>query len=143
MKIKRGELVVVVGSTGAGKSSLLAGMLGESNRGAGSIGVGLASANEGVAFAGQSAWIQNATLRFFLQYSFFCSLVCSHYHSHSYTHTRVQGKYFVWNSIRGGTLPFSVTCLCAGHRHRRHGKWRPHRNRRKGNQSFWRAAATW
>ena len=68
LKIHQGELTVIVGMTGTGKSSLLAGILGESNIISGSVGIGINSdtsgtKNEGVSYAAQSAWIQNATLR--------------------------------------------------------------------------------
>ena len=58
LEVPRGALCAVVGETGAGKSGLLASLLGETVCARGSLGV------EGsVAYAAQSAWIQNATLR--------------------------------------------------------------------------------
>ncbi|KAL2914170.1 Transporter of the ATP-binding cassette (ABC) [Polyrhizophydium stewartii] len=53
-----GELSVVVGSTGSGKSSLLMALLGEMHRLAGSRYM-----PQGVAFAPQQAWLMNATIR--------------------------------------------------------------------------------
>ena len=58
LEVPRGALCAVVGETGSGKSGLLASLLGETVCARGSLGV------EGsVAYAAQSAWIQNATLR--------------------------------------------------------------------------------
>ena len=57
-QIKRGEFIVVVGEIGAGKSSLLAALVGEMRRIEGVIKLGGT-----VAFCPQTAWIQNATVR--------------------------------------------------------------------------------
>jgi ATP-binding cassette, subfamily C (CFTR/MRP), member 1 len=56
--VKRGEFVVVVGEIGAGKSSLLAAMVGEMRKTEGSVKLGGT-----VGFCPQTAWIQNATVR--------------------------------------------------------------------------------
>lgn len=58
LSIKRGELIAVVGSVGAGKSSLCAALLGELQRTNGSVHV-----NGTVAYAGQQAWILNDTVK--------------------------------------------------------------------------------
>ncbi|KAK4321102.1 hypothetical protein Pmani_008086 [Petrolisthes manimaculis] len=58
MEVLRGQLVGVVGPVGAGKSSLLAALLGEMNKTAGTVIV-----NGSVGYASQEAWLQNATLR--------------------------------------------------------------------------------
>ncbi|KZP00831.1 ABC protein [Calocera viscosa TUFC12733] len=58
MHIPRGQLVAIVGPVGAGKSSLLQGLLGEMRRTKGSVTFGGA-----VGYCAQTAWIQNATLR--------------------------------------------------------------------------------
>lgn len=69
LKISKGELVVIVGMTGTGKSTLISGMLGESILHSGAVGLGLSGDNvcgqgfRGISYAAQSAWIQNATLR--------------------------------------------------------------------------------
>ena len=57
-QIKRGELIVVVGEIGAGKSSLLSALVGEMRRTEGVIKLGGT-----VGFCPQTAWIQNATVR--------------------------------------------------------------------------------
>lgn len=57
-QIKHGEFVVVVGEIGAGKSSLLAALVGEMRRTDGILTLG-----GKVAFCPQTAWIQNATLK--------------------------------------------------------------------------------
>ena len=57
-QIKRGELIVVVGEIGAGKSSLLAALVGEMRRTEGVVKLGGT-----VGFCPQTAWIQNATVR--------------------------------------------------------------------------------
>ena len=49
---------LVVGSVGAGKSSLLSGFLGEMHKFNGNINV-----HGSVAYVPQQAWIQNATLK--------------------------------------------------------------------------------
>ncbi|XP_059168823.1 multidrug resistance-associated protein 1-like [Physella acuta] len=58
LKIEPGKLVAVVGSVGAGKSSLLLALLGEMNRTSGSSNI-----NSTLAYVPQQAWIQNATVR--------------------------------------------------------------------------------
>lgn len=58
LEIPRGSLVAIVGSVGAGKTSLLQGLLGEMRRTEGSVKFG-----GSVAYCSQSAWIQNATIR--------------------------------------------------------------------------------
>jgi len=55
---KRGDLVAIVGETGSGKSGLFACLLGEASVVAGAVGV-----VGSVAYAAQTPWIQNATLR--------------------------------------------------------------------------------
>ena len=57
-QIKEGTLVAVVGSVGAGKSSLISAMLGEMHRMGGknnSVGK--------IAYVPQQAWMQNTTLK--------------------------------------------------------------------------------
>jgi len=56
--IPKGSLTVIVGAVGSGKSSLLAGILGEMKRQAGSVEIA-----GSVGFCPQQAWIQNATLK--------------------------------------------------------------------------------
>ncbi|KAF8557120.1 P-loop containing nucleoside triphosphate hydrolase protein [Imleria badia] len=58
MEIPRGKLVAIVGAIGAGKTSLLQGMIGEMRRTAGTVEFG-----GSVAYCAQTAWIQNATIR--------------------------------------------------------------------------------
>ncbi|OWA50131.1 Canalicular multispecific organic anion transporter 2 [Hypsibius exemplaris] len=58
LKIKEGELCAVVGQVGAGKSSLVAAMLGLMEKLSGEVGV-----KGKVAYVPQQAWIQNMTLR--------------------------------------------------------------------------------
>ncbi|KAF8558202.1 ABC transporter [Imleria badia] len=58
MEIPRGKLVAIVGAIGAGKTSLLQGMIGEMRRVAGTVEFG-----GSVAYCAQTAWIQNATIR--------------------------------------------------------------------------------
>ena len=58
LSVKRGELLAVVGSVGAGKSSLCAALLGELQRTHGTVHV-----NGTVAYAGQEAWILNDTVK--------------------------------------------------------------------------------
>ncbi|EJU01052.1 ABC protein [Dacryopinax primogenitus] len=58
LSIPRGQLVAIVGPVGAGKSSLLQGLLGEMRRTKGTVTFGGA-----VGYCAQTAWIQNATLR--------------------------------------------------------------------------------
>lgn len=57
-QVNRGEFVVVVGEIGAGKSSLLAAIVGEMRRTEGVVKLGGT-----VGFCPQTAWIQNATVR--------------------------------------------------------------------------------
>ncbi|KAJ6548467.1 ABC protein [Mycena capillaripes] len=58
MRIPRGTLAGVVGRVGAGKSSLMQGLIGEMRRIGGELSFG-----GGVAYCAQTAWIQNATVR--------------------------------------------------------------------------------
>ena len=58
MQIKRGQLVAIVGAVGAGKSSILSGLIGEMLHLSGSVTFG-----GKIAYCSQSAFIQNATLR--------------------------------------------------------------------------------
>ncbi|TPX40109.1 hypothetical protein SeLEV6574_g06782 [Synchytrium endobioticum] len=58
LTIPRGQLVVVVGSVGSGKSSLLNALIGECKRISGNVVFG-----GSVGYASQQAWIQNATVR--------------------------------------------------------------------------------
>ncbi|GAA96149.1 uncharacterized protein L969DRAFT_91604 [Mixia osmundae IAM 14324] len=57
-RIPRGQLCAVIGSVGAGKSSLLQGLIGEMRRTKGRVTFG-----GSLGYAAQSAWIQNATLK--------------------------------------------------------------------------------
>ena len=57
-QVKRGELIVIVGEIGSGKSSLLAALVGEMRRTEGVVKIGGT-----VGFCPQTAWIQNATVR--------------------------------------------------------------------------------
>jgi ATP-binding cassette, subfamily C (CFTR/MRP), member 1 len=57
-QVKRGELVVIVGEIGSGKSSLLAALVGEMRRVEGAVKLGGT-----VGYCPQTAWIQNATVR--------------------------------------------------------------------------------
>ena len=57
-QIRHGELIVVVGEIGSGKSSLLAALVGEMRRTEGLVKLGGT-----VGFCPQTAWIQNATVR--------------------------------------------------------------------------------
>lgn len=56
--VKRGELIVVVGEIGSGKSSLLAAIVGEMRKTEGTVKLGGT-----VGFCPQTAWIQNATVK--------------------------------------------------------------------------------
>ena len=58
MKIRRGALVALVGTVGAGKTSLLSAVLGEMTKVDGRVSV-----NGTVAYVPQTAWILNATLK--------------------------------------------------------------------------------
>lgn len=58
MRVKRGDLVAIVGTVGCGKSSILSGIIGEMRTLKGSVRFG-----GKVAYCSQSAFIQNATLR--------------------------------------------------------------------------------
>jgi ABC-type Mn2+/Zn2+ transport system ATPase subunit len=60
-KVRRGELVAVVGVVGAGKSSLLAAILGEMAALKGRVRVGAGGRRK--AYVAQQAWIQNLTIR--------------------------------------------------------------------------------
>jgi len=65
-RVSHGELAVIVGMTGTGKSTLISGILGECILESGAVGIGISEGRGrggGVAYAAQSAWIQNATLR--------------------------------------------------------------------------------
>ncbi|XP_063585006.1 multidrug resistance-associated protein 1-like isoform X1 [Penaeus indicus] len=57
LRVTEGSLVAVVGTVGAGKSSLLSAILGEMDKQSGRINI-----KGQVAYASQQAWIQNATL---------------------------------------------------------------------------------
>lgn len=57
LEIPRGALVAIIGSVGAGKSSLLQGIIGEMTRTRGKVYVG-----GSLGYAPQQAWIQNATV---------------------------------------------------------------------------------
>lgn len=58
LKVRRGELVAIVGMVGSGKSSLLQALLGEMEKRS-----GRAMLRGSVAYVGQTAFILNATLR--------------------------------------------------------------------------------
>ena len=58
LHIQRGSLVAIVGTVGAGKSSILAALLGEMKKAHGSISV-----CGSIAYVPQTAWIMNATLK--------------------------------------------------------------------------------
>jgi ABC-type transport system involved in cytochrome bd biosynthesis fused ATPase/permease subunit len=58
LHIQRGSLVAMVGTVGAGKSSILAALLGEMRTAHGSISV-----CGSIAYVPQAAWIMNATLQ--------------------------------------------------------------------------------
>nr|XP_045598881.1 multidrug resistance-associated protein 1-like [Procambarus clarkii] len=58
LEVENKQLVAVVGSVGAGKSSLLSALLGEMKRETGYVCI-----NGRVAYVSQQAWLQNATLR--------------------------------------------------------------------------------
>ncbi|KAG1821831.1 ABC transporter [Suillus subaureus] len=58
LEIPRGQLVAIVGAVGAGKTSLLQGLIGEMRRTSGSVDFG-----GSVGYCAQVAWIQNTTIR--------------------------------------------------------------------------------
>ena len=58
LKLKRGELVAVVGPVGSGKTTLLSALLGELHKNDGNVTV-----NGRVAYVPQSSWIPNETVR--------------------------------------------------------------------------------
>lgn len=58
LHVKKGKLVAVVGSVGAGKSSIISAILGEMDRVSGKV-----NTNGTIAYVPQQAWIQNATLQ--------------------------------------------------------------------------------
>ncbi|KAL8573180.1 hypothetical protein ACOMHN_036165 [Nucella lapillus] len=58
LEVEEGSLVAVVGTVGAGKSSLLSALLGEMDRKSGIVNI-----KGSVAYMAQQAWIQNATLQ--------------------------------------------------------------------------------
>ena len=58
LQVPHGSLTVIVGAVGAGKSSLLSGILGEMKRRSGRV-----SLCGSLGYCHQSAWIQNATVR--------------------------------------------------------------------------------
>ncbi|KAG1899413.1 ABC transporter [Suillus fuscotomentosus] len=58
LEIPRGQLVAIVGAVGAGKTSLLQGLIGEMRRTSGNVEFG-----GSVGYCAQVAWIQNATIR--------------------------------------------------------------------------------
>ena len=58
LRVKEGSLTAVVGSVGAGKSSLISAMLGELHKESGRVAV-----SGKIAYVPQQAWIQNSTLK--------------------------------------------------------------------------------
>jgi ABC-type Mn2+/Zn2+ transport system ATPase subunit len=58
LSVKPGSLVAIIGAVGSGKSSLLAGLLGELKRTQGSVKL-----RGRVGYCPQQAWIQNASVR--------------------------------------------------------------------------------
>lgn len=58
MHVKKGEIAAVVGTVGSGKSSLIASILGETDK-----KTGIVNTDGSMAYVAQQAWIQNATLR--------------------------------------------------------------------------------
>lgn len=63
LKVQRGSIVAVVGSVGAGKSSLLSAILGDMELISGSVTISTESPNDSIGYVAQQAWIQNATIR--------------------------------------------------------------------------------
>ncbi|XP_015781936.1 canalicular multispecific organic anion transporter 2 [Tetranychus urticae] len=60
MNVKPGSFVVIVGSVGSGKSSLLSAILGEMEKVSGLVNI---NGKSKIAYVSQQAWIQNATIR--------------------------------------------------------------------------------
>lgn len=58
MHVRKGEIAAVVGPVGSGKSSLIASILGETEKKSGSV-----NTDGTMAYVAQQAWIQNATLQ--------------------------------------------------------------------------------
>lgn len=58
LQVEKGGLVAVVGTVGAGKSSIISALLGEMDRISGYV-----NTTGTIAYVSQQAWIQNATLR--------------------------------------------------------------------------------
>ncbi|KAJ3115540.1 hypothetical protein HK100_001311 [Physocladia obscura] len=58
LSIPKGSLTAIVGSVGSGKSSLLNALIGEMRKVSGTVAI-----SDEMAYAAQSAWIQNATVR--------------------------------------------------------------------------------
>ncbi|KAL1454350.1 hypothetical protein WDU94_010619, partial [Cyamophila willieti] len=63
LRVKEGQLVAIVGSVGAGKSSLMSALCGEMDKISGRV-----NTKGTIAFVPQQAWIQNATLRDNIQF---------------------------------------------------------------------------
>ncbi|KAL1463596.1 hypothetical protein WDU94_015336 [Cyamophila willieti] len=63
LRVKEGQLVAIVGSVGAGKSSLVSALCGEMDKISGRV-----NTKGTIAFVPQQAWIQNATLRDNIQF---------------------------------------------------------------------------
>lgn len=61
LSVKRSELIAIVGSVGAGKSSLVSGLVGEMQHVGGRVGFSLD--NGLVSYSAQVPWIQNATVQ--------------------------------------------------------------------------------
>ena len=59
LKIKKGELVTLIGVYGSGKTSLVSSILGEMNH----TGRSSISVNGSIAYASQVPWIMNDTIR--------------------------------------------------------------------------------
>ncbi|KAI9353043.1 P-loop containing nucleoside triphosphate hydrolase protein [Zopfochytrium polystomum] len=58
LKVKKGSLTVIVGKVGAGKSSIMHGVIGDMKRLTGTVDI-----YGTIAFSTQSAWLQNATVK--------------------------------------------------------------------------------